>query len=196
MIKLPNKKYKIIYADVPWTYDKYRNTDERKSTHKHKITPYSALSVEELKQITVSKISEKDSVLLFWVTYPNLPDGLDIIKAWGFEFKTVAFTWVKKNKNGTGFHFGLGHYTRANAEICLLATRGKGLKVLRKDIPQICDLPIKSHSEKPDEIRKRIVQLFGDLPRIELFGRIKPHGWDVLGDDAKLDNMPLEAFAN
>jgi site-specific DNA-methyltransferase (adenine-specific) len=89
---------------------------------------------------------------------------------------------------------GLGNYTRANAEICLLATKGKGCKVIDKTIPQICDSPLTKHSKKPDVLRSRIVRLFGDLPRMELFARTKIHGWDVWGNDEKLKSVTLETF--
>lgn len=198
-MSLQNKNYKIIYADPPWQYGNYSNVDvsfvkRLRDGSKFRITPYNALSTRELKQIPISTIADKDSVLLMWTTFPCIEQAFEVIKAWGFTYKTVAFTWVKKNKNGIGWYFGLGNYTRANAEVCLLAKKGKGCKVLRKDIPQICDSPITTHSKKPNVIRDRIVKLFGDVPRIELFARTKIHGWDVFGDDPKLINKPLEVF--
>jgi site-specific DNA-methyltransferase (adenine-specific) len=196
LINFPNKKYKIIYADPPWQYGFFRNKGRKVSDPKFKITPYEGMNIEEIKNLPVRTISEKDSVLLLWVTLPCLQWGLDVITAWGFEYKTTAFTWVKRNKSGIGFFTGLGNYTRANAEICLLATRGKACKVLDKTIPQICDSPLKKHSKKPDEIRKRIEKLFGDLPRIELFARTKIFGWDVWGNDDKLQLSELESFCN
>jgi len=196
-LNFPDKKYKIIYADPPWAYGNFSNMKNNlfhgKPT-KFKITPYQGMNIKEIKDLSVQKIADINSVLLLWITFPCLQWGLDVVKAWGFEYKTVAFTWVKKNKSSNSWFTGLGNYTRANAEICLLSTKGKGCKVLRKDISQICDLSITKHSQKPDEIRKRIIKLFGDLPRIELFARTKVHGWDVIGNDEKLQNQPLEDF--
>lgn len=201
-MNFPDKKYQIIYADPPWEYGNYSNIDDEKTRRlgfkpgqKFKITPYQGMKIEDIKTLPLSNITEKDSVLLMWITFPCLEWGLDVVKAWGFTYKTVAFTWTKKNSSGIGYRFGLGNYTRANAEICLLGTKGKGVKVINKSVPQICDSPITKHSKKPDIIRDRILKLFGDLPRIELFARTKIHGWDVWGNDEKLLMQPLEHYS-
>lgn len=197
-------KYKILYGDPPWLYGNFSNAgpsiayiSEGKTLRhesKYGITPYDGMPIEEIKKLPIENMAEDDSVLFLWVTYPCLQWGMDVIKAWGFEYKTVAFTWVKKNRNGVGWYLGLGNYTRANAEICMLATKGKGLKVQNKTVRQICDLPLTKHSQKPNEIRNRIIKLFGDLPRIELFARTKIHGWDTWGNDHKLELEPLENY--
>jgi N6-adenosine-specific RNA methylase IME4 len=111
-----------------------------------------------------------------------LKEGFEVIDAWGFTYKTCAFNWVKKNKKSDSWFWGLGHWTRANSEICLLATKGKP-KRISKSVHQICDARIEQHSKKPDEIRDRIVELCGDLPRIELFARQPTLGWDVFGNE-------------
>ena len=193
MIPFPNKKYKIIYADPPWEYGNFSNTGRRVKDSKFKITPYRGMNLEDIKKIPISQISDDNAVLFLWATFPCLPEAFQVIDAWGFDYKTNAFTWVKKNKGG-GYFVGLGHYTRANAEICLLATKGKGLKVINKTVRQVCDSPLTEHSKKPDVIRQRIIKLFGDLPRIELFARTKIHGWDVWGNDEKLQLEPLESY--
>jgi len=118
---------------------------------------------------------------------------LDCIKSWGFEYKTVAFVWIKKTKNGKNF-VGMGGWTRANSEIVLLATKGKPHR-LDAGISQIIESQRQEHSKKPDIIRKKITQLLGDLPRIELFARANIYDWDVWGNDEKLRNQPLETFA-
>ncbi len=193
-MNLPDKKFKIILADPPRPYSKYRNALE-KNNSKVRTTPYDAMSLQEIMDIPIGTITEKDSVLFLWVTFPCLEMGLQVIKAWGFTFKTVGFNWIKKNKNGIGYFMGFGHYTRSNGEICLLATKGKPPAVLKKNISQIIVTPITKHSAKPDSVRKRIVDLFGDLPRIELFARSNVSGWVAWGDDEKLHDKPLEAFA-
>ena len=108
------------------------------------------------------------------------------MKAWGFEYKTAAFVWVKKNrKNGSNF-WGMGAYTRANAEVCLLGvTPGfKAKELIRShSVHQIIEAPYEGHSKKPSEVRQRIVELLGDVPRIELFARQKADGWDAWGDE-------------
>ena len=118
-----------------------------------------------------------------WVTYPKLKEGIDLLEKWGFTYKTVAFTWVKKNKNNENYFMGMGYYTRSNAEICLLGIKGKPLKRCSHRVKQICDAKIMEHSRKPDEIRDRIVELFGDIPRIELFARQYADGWDCWGNE-------------
>jgi N6-adenosine-specific RNA methylase IME4 len=179
-VNLPDKKYSLIYADPPWKYGFwYKSEIVKRNAADH----YSVMDLNSLSNLDVKGISERDSVLLMWVTYPCLLEGMCLIDSWGFVYKTVAFTWIKRNKKSDSWFFGLGNYTRANAEICLLATRGKGLKRLSRSVRQIIDTPIEEHSKKPDEARDRIVQLFGDVPRIELFARERYDGWDSWGNE-------------
>mgnify|MGYP000781324698 CR=1 FL=1 len=119
-----------------------------------------------------------------WATFPMLREALDVIEAWGFSYKTVACNWVKQNRNGTGIFMGLGNWTRSNSEICLLATKGHP-KRQAADIHQFIISPIEAHSKKPDETRDKIVALMGDRPRVELFARQIPPGWDVWGNEVE-----------
>jgi N6-adenosine-specific RNA methylase IME4 len=109
-----------------------------------------------------------------------------LFEKWGFEYKTCAFTWVKRNKISPSWFWGMGSWTRANAELCLLATKGNP-KRLDAGVSSVIDSAIGRHSEKPPETRDRIVSLMGDLPRIELFARQTVPGWDCWGNDAALD---------
>ena len=122
------------------------------------------------------------------MTFPQLQEAFKVIKEWGFQYKTVAFLWIKQNRSGKGYFFGLGYWTRSNAEICLLATRGKPKRISTK-VFQLIISPLEEHSKKPVEARKRIVELLGDLPRIELFARQRSPGWDAWGNevDSSLD---------
>ena len=129
------------------------------------------MSIDELCALPVNRLAEKDCLLFLWATFPQLPEALQLIKAWGFQFKTVAFVWLKRNKKSPTWFYGLGYWTRGNAEICLLAKRGKP----------------KRHSEKPDVTRDKIVELAGDLSRVELFARQKTPGWDVWGNEVTSD---------
>lgn len=113
---------------------------------------------------------------------PNLPEAFKVIDAWGFKYKTCAFTWIKKNKIADSFFWGGGHYTRANPELCLLATRGKP-KRISASVHSVVMTPVRKHSQKPDEVREKIIELMGDIPRIELFAREAFSGWDSLGFD-------------
>jgi site-specific DNA-methyltransferase (adenine-specific) len=119
-----------------------------------------------------------------------IPEALRVIAAWGFRYKTVAFVWIKQTRKAKKWFFGLGFWTRSNAEICLLATRGKP-KRFDSSVHQLIISPIEAHSKKPDEARKRIVKLLGDVPRLELFAREKPDGWDVYGN-AVMSDINLE----
>jgi N6-adenosine-specific RNA methylase IME4 len=172
-----NKKYKVIYADPPWQYK-----DKSKSHGGGAESHYSCMSTEDIAALPVKNIADTDSVLLMWVTYPMLEEAFKIIPAWGFKFKTVAFTWVKCYLSG-GLVMGMGRYTRANAEICILATRGKGCPRVSKCIKNTQIHPLKEHSKKPGAFRNDIVRLFGDVPRIEIFSRERIEGWDVFGNE-------------
>lgn len=188
----PEKKYKIIYADPAWKFKYYGKSDDR---YRRAEGHYIVTSLDDMKKINVKDLADKDCVLFMWAIYPMLPHALELMKAWGFEFKTVAFTWVKKNKTNKDFFFGMGYWTRANAEICLLGVRGKPKRVSAK-VPQLIIAERREHSRKPDEVRDRIVELIGDLPRVELFAREKKEGWDVWGNEVEsdivLERTPLQ----
>lgn len=174
-----NKKYDVIYADPPWRFLTYSEKGKGRSAERH----YPTMAKEEIQSLPVKRISAKDSVLFLWVTAPCLIEGLELIKAWGFTYKTVAFTWVKQNKRNDKPFMGLGYYTRANAEYCLIATKGKVLERKSRSVSSVVISHIERHSKKPDEVRKRIVELYGNRPRIELFAREYSDGWDCFGNE-------------
>ena len=179
-----DKKYKIIYADPPWTYRVWsKETGLKRSAQSH----YRTMNKEELQKMkdVIQKISDKDSVLLMWVTSPCLEEGLELIKEWGYTYKTIAFSWVKQNKKSDSLFWGMGYYTRANVELCLLATKGKSLQRNSRAVHQVIMSKIREHSRKPDEARDKIVELFGDISRIELFARQKVDGWDCWGNEVE-----------
>lgn len=167
--------YQIIYADPPWRYDQ-KGVEGAAERH------YSTMSQEDICRLPIKSISAKDSILFLWATFPQLPAALQVISAWGFKYKTVAFLWLKKNRKADSWFFGLGFWTRGNAEVCLLATRGHP-KRKSANIHQFIISPIEAHSKKPDIVRDRIVELAGDVPRIELFARQMTPGWDVWGNE-------------
>ena len=142
------------------------------------------MSVDEICKLGVAELAADDCVLFLWATFPQLQEALRVIKAWGFQYKTVAFVWLKQNKSGRGWFFGLGFWTRGNAEICLLATKGKPHRSSNR-VHQFLISPLRGHSEKPDEAREKIVELMGDLPKLELFARKKTDGWDVWGNEVE-----------
>ena len=174
-----DKKYSIIYADPPWTFKTYSDKGKGRSAEQH----YPCMTKEDIQNLPIQKICEDDCILFLWVTAPCLLEGLELIEQWGFEYKTFGFTWVKQNKKSDSLFWGMGYYTRANAEICILATKGKPLKRQSRAVHQVIISKIREHSKKPDEVRNRIVELFGDLPRIELFARQYFDGWDCWGNE-------------
>ncbi len=180
------KRYKIIYADPPWEFKNW-NDDKALRGVCHK---YPLMTDRGIESLDIASIADKDSVLLMWATFPKLEAALWVIGAWGYTYKTCAFVWVKKNKTKNTPFMGMGYYTRANAELCLLATKGRPLPRLVKNVGQIIESPIESHSRKPAIVRDKIVELFGDLPRIELFAREKVPGWDVFGNEVESDIIP------
>lgn len=177
MIKFPKKKYDVIYADPPWGSNTQFYRDAKRGNSPH----YPLMSVMDIKSLPVSSICSDNSTLLLWVVDSQIPDALSVISSWGFVYKTVGFTWVKKTATGKN-HFGVGAWTRKNPEICLLATRGSP-KRESASVTQIQEHKVREHSRKPDEIRLEIVKLLGDIPRIELFARQKTKGWDVWGNE-------------
>lgn len=176
-----DKKYNIIYADPPWQFTKNLvNRGKARNVEKE----YGTMSNDDIYNLPIANICEKDSVLCLWATSPKLPIAIKCMEEWGFKYKTCGFVWVKKNKKSNTNFWGMGFYTRQNAEFLLIGTKGKGVKRVNNAIHQIVESKIKKHSKKPDEVRNKIVDLFGDLPRIELFARQYADGWDCWGNEA------------
>lgn len=170
------KRYKIVYADPPWGYDDKARSGERGAQYK-----YSTMSSEEIRQLPLERVIDDDCVLFLWVTFPFLEEGFKVMRAWGFEYKTVGFVWIKKNKKDTESNFwGMGNWSRSNAEICLMGVRGNP-KRESAGVHSVIESPVREHSKKPDEVRDRIVELCGDVLRVELFARDKVDGWDCWG---------------
>lgn len=177
MIEFPKKKYKVIYADPPWSYQ------DPSANRGGAIRHYQTMKKADIEAMPVHEIAENDSILFLWTTMPKLEESFDLIKAWGFEYKTCAFVWVKRNKIAPSWFWGMGRWTRSNAELCLLATRGKGVTRMSAAVHSVIDEPIERHSKKPNIVRDKIIELVGDLPRIELFARESAEGWDVWGNE-------------
>ena len=171
------KKYKVIYADPPWTFKTFSDKGKGRSPEQH----YDVLDLPAISRLPINSISEDNSVLLMWVIDPLLDKAFDVIKAWGFKYKTVAFTWAKTNKTKPGFFTGLGYWTRGNPEMCLLATKGKP-KRLSKSVPQLVIEQRREHSRKPD-IKYQHIENLLEGPYIELFARQQRKGWDSWGNE-------------
>ncbi len=180
-MEFPNKAYKVIYADPPWKYEKL-NFFEKKGVNKE---VYPRMELEEILKLPVNSISDKDSLLFLWVTTPFLKKGIQVMEAWGFSFVTIAFVWTKTYEDGK-IITGMGRYTRNSVELVLLGRKGVGVKRLGTNVNQSIFFPIANHSKKPDVVRDKIVELVGDVSRIELFARQKTAGWDCWGNDISL----------
>lgn len=187
------KKYNIIYADPPWRYNRRDNNGTRFGfgVHGH----YPTMSLEEIKKMNVAGITAENCMLFLWVTFPRLREGLEVIKAWGFTYKTLGFSWIKTNRKNNRPFFGIGFYTKSNCEVCLLAVKGKPIKISNY-VSSVVISPVQEHSKKPAIVRERIVQLCGDIPRIELFARAKINGWDSWGKEVSNDVEILEFKEN
>lgn len=183
--------YGLILADPPWNYT---NQATRASTENH----YPTMKPAEIKALPITDICDTPSVLFMWVTWPNLPLGLEVIDAWGFEYKTLAWTWLKTTNDGKKLRFGIGNYTRSNSEPCLLAFKrpfserlnrplkhGERIPVADHSVPSWIMSPRRKHSQKPDQQYDYINRLYPDLPKVELFARQIWPGWDAWGLDLK-----------
>lgn len=175
MIPFPEKRYSVIYADPPWSY---RNKGTRAAADNH----YQTMSLLDIQVLPVQDIANDDCALFLWATFPMLREALETMEAWGFSYKTAAFVWAKQNRRFPSWFWGLGNWTRSNAEVCLLGTRGKPKRV-SASVHSLLVAPVARHSAKPWEVRNRIVQLMGDVPRIELFARERVDGWDAWGNE-------------
>jgi N6-adenosine-specific RNA methylase IME4 len=176
------KKYSVIYADPPWKYKVYSPKGLGRSAESH----YPTMETADICSLPVQELAEKDCALFLWVTLPCLLDGFSVLKEWGFTYKTIAFVWVKQNKLSDSLFWGMGYWTRSNCEFCILATKGHPKRV-SAGVHQVIMSHVEEHSKKPQEARERIVQLMGDVSRIELFARQKTDGWDVWGNEVASD---------
>lgn len=204
-------KYDIIYSDPPWKYKDKMHAGERGADYK-----YSTMSLDEIKALPVQKLAKDNSRHFMWVTMPFIHEAEGVLNSWGFEYKTLGFVWIKTNPKATKAmkeinalfkkahedgksveieqllpyllslcFMGNGSYTRSNPEICLIGTRGK-LPRKSAGVRSVVFAPISDHSKKPQEVRDRISELYGDVSKVELFGRGKAaEGWDIWGDDCE-----------
>ncbi len=183
------KKYQIIYADPPWKYQLF--SDKPPCSRKADEDYYEVMYLLDMAQLPIKDYSADDSVLFMWATFPAMQTAIKLMRSWGFHYRTVAFVWVKKNKIADSKFWGMGGWTRSNAEVCLLGVKGNP-KRLSKSVHQIIETQvieakIGEHSVKPPETREKILKLMGDLPRIELFAREKTSGWDIWGNEVESD---------
>jgi len=183
-------KYKIIYADPPWSFNN-KNTGGNMLSGAN--AHYNTMSVDDICNLPISSIADDDSVLFMWWVASQPREAIRVAESWGFTVKTMSgFNWVKLTKNEK-LHFGMGFWTRAGSELCLIATKGKPKRInggIRSveitELDETIFAVNEKHSKKPQIFRDRIVELMGDVPRVELFARENIEGWSVFGD--QVDN--------
>lgn len=177
-------KYSVILSDCPWAYNDRagkRGADKK----------YDVLTTRELAMIRIGDLAAENCAHFMWATGPMLPDAIKLMKIWGFDYKNIAFTWIKENQKSEGLFSGMGHYTRACAEYVLLGIKGK-LERQSRSVHSVVIAPRQGHSSKPQEVRDRIVELFGDVPRVELFARSKDFKWRQTG--IEMDGLDIREF--
>ena len=179
-------KYGAILADPPWSFRAWSGDTLASRKYDVAAQHYSTMSFDEIAALPVADMAAEDCALFCWVVWPSLPEALGVIEKWGFAYKTCAFAWFKGNTlplfpDDFRDKMGLGYWTRANSECCLLATRGKP-KRLNADVRQVIQAPLREHSRKPDEIYGRIERLV-EGPYLEMFARQTRDGWDAWGNE-------------
>lgn len=200
----PEHKYQVILADPAWKYNSraHHETRFRGGACGH----YDLMSTADICKIPVSTWADDNAVLFLWACFPMLADAFRVIEAWGFSYKTCGFTWLKANPKTPSPFFGVGYYTKSNAEPCLLATRGavemtpwgaaegeaetcllatRGgvLKPAVNTVSQVIVAARSEHSAKPDEAMDRIDAMYPDAARLELFARRQRANWTCWGGE-------------
>jgi N6-adenosine-specific RNA methylase IME4 len=181
------QRFAVIYADPPWHYEVYSGEGKQRSAERH----YNTSSLAEIMRLPVAALAADDSALCLWCTGPHIAIGshVEVMRAWGFEPKALLFDWVKQNRSGEGLFTGMGFYTRSNSEQVFLATKGAP-KRLAEDVHQVVFAPVGAHSEKPEEVRRRIQRLFGGS-YLELYGRRQVDRWTVWGNEVSPPEAPV-----
>lgn len=197
LVALPPGPFDVLLVDPPWHYNsRAENPLSRfgRGVHRH----YPTMRDEEIAALPVGGLADSRSTLFLWATWPKLPAAMRSIEAWGFEYVTVGFIWVKVNPNDSRPYHGTGFYSKANSEPCLLARRGRAMKPAVDDVSSVVVSPLREHSRKPEAVRTRIDRMYPTARKVELFARDAPDGWTVWGNEsessafARQPALPLE----
>ena len=176
--------YDVILADPPWSF---RVWDEDTGNGRAPRAHYDTMPIEELCKLPIRDLASKNCALFLWAVWPSMFENVPpLLDAWGFKYKSLAWIWVKALKDGTGFATGMGYYSRANSEPCLLAVKGN-MPVANRDVLAVIHSPRRAHSQKPDEQYSKIERLYPDKRYLELFARQKREGWDSWGNEITSD---------
>lgn len=173
------KKYKLILADPPWQFSNKKTGGSMKSGA---ATQYGTMSIEELKTMDIESIADDNCILVMWWVGSMPQEAIDLTAAWGFKLKNMnGFVWRKLTKNLLDF-FGMGFWSRAGSESCIIAIKGKP-KPASRSVRAVFSAVAGRHSAKPNDIYKLCVELAGDVPRLDMFSRVNREGWDAFGDE-------------
>lgn len=178
--------YRVILADPPWAFENYSEAGEGRNANQH----YPTMTADEIIALPVGHLASDSCAMFLWCTDPLLDRGFDALRAWGFRYVTVAFTWAKRTKLDAAWHLGTGYYTRANPETCLLGIAGRMGLPKSRAVRQLVVAPVREHSRKPERIHGDIEAMF-DGAYAELFARSRRPGWDCWGND--LDKFGVAA---
>lgn len=191
---MTTNRYNVLLVDAPWHFRNYSADapgmihDRSRGANKY----YPTMLTDDICGLQVP--ADDNAVLFMWACWPMLPDAMRVIDAWGFEYKTLAWVWIKSNPTGFGFHMGMGYYTRSNSEPCLLATRGKMPKPKDRGIMSLIYAPVLEHSRKPDEQYRKIEALYPNMNYLEMFARRPWPGWNQWGNEIEtgleIDTIP------
>ncbi len=172
-----DKRYAVVYADPPWDYKgQLQHAGPGSGDSGGAVRHYPTVQLGDLMELDVASIAADDSLLFMWATSPHLDQAIDLGKAWGFAWATVAFVWDKQRVNP-------GFYTMSQCELCLVFKRGR-IPAPRgaRNVRQLVSERRSDHSRKPIEVRRRIEEMFPRQRKIELFARdADVHGWDTWG---------------
>lgn len=202
-----NLKFDIIVADPPWDYKNNQSYDSTRGG-----IPYSALSSEVLENLKLHEIANDDALLFLWATSPRLPQAISFIEANGFEYCTVAFNWIKLNRNSDikyipnnnkkmpdvlidgGIYSGMGYYTNSQSEFVLVGRKGRMLRRVDKSVKQLVFSPVNAHSEKPIKVNENIELLYGNKSYVEIFARVPSKrigNWTFVGNEVGPDYLDI-----
>lgn len=181
------ERFKTILADPPWQFQ--NRTGKMAPEHK-RLNRYPTMALDEIKTLPVSDVADDGAHLYLWVPNALLPEGLEVMKAWGFQYKT-NIVWEKVRKDGGPDGRGVGFYFRNVTELLLFGVRGSNMRTLSPGRTQVNLIRSqkREHSRKPDEIITLIEQC-SPGPYLELFARGKREGWTLWGNQANTDYEP------
>ena len=186
-INNPPQRYDVIYADPPWAFTNAKTGGSMKSGA---AAQYPTMTLDEMKALPVNELASDNALLVMWWVGSQPKEAIALLEAWGFELRNMnGFVWNKLTQLNKPF-FGMGFYTRAGSESCIIATKGK-FKPVCKSVRAVnhaeaqvqFEARVGRHSEKPKQVRDLIEELAGDVPRVELFARKTASGWDAFGNE-------------